>query len=96
MINWSKTRKLNGKDRDSLQNLFEGCLVLCVRDDEGMSSLYVATSPESSFVLSCLSLYKNFVLFQSVHGDVEAALSLLQHLVSVCPTVPDLWIVYTR
>ena len=93
MIKWSKSKTLSSEDCGKLRELFEEGLILCALDEiEGN----LLTSPEASLVITCLSLYQNFVQFELVHGSIDKALTLLKHLVSVCPGVPELWALYAR
>lgn len=93
MIGWSKSKQLSTQDYDKLRELFEEGLLLGAPEDI-QGNLF--TSPEASLVTSCLSLYQNLVLFELAYDDVGVALALLQHLVSVCPSVPQLWALYAR
>ena len=93
MIGWSKSKQLSTRDYDKLRELFEEGLLLGAAEDI-QGNLF--TSPEASLVTSCLSLYQNLVLFELAYDDVGVALALLQHLVSVCPSVPQLWALYAR
>ena len=93
MIKWSKSRQLSSPDYDQLRELFEEGLILCATE-EIQGNLF--TSPEDSLVTSCLSLYQNLVLFELAYVGIDVALALLQHLVSVCPGVPELWALYAR
>ena len=96
MIGWSKAREFDSQKYDNLLKLFEDCLVLCARQEEQKNSSSLTTSPDSSLVQICLSLYKNLILFEVAHGDVSKAVSLLQHIVSTCPSISELWILYAR
>ena len=93
MIGWSKLKQLSTQDYDKLRELFEEGLLLGAPEDI-QGNLF--TSPEASLVTSCLSLYQNLVLFELAYDDVGVALALLQHLVSICPSVPQLWALYAR
>ena len=93
MIEWSNLKTSSPQDYGKLRELFEESLILCAPDEiEG--NLF--TSPEPSLVQWCLSLYQNLVLFEAAHGYIDEALTLLQHLVSACPSVPELWALYAR
>jgi hypothetical protein len=93
LIGWSKSKQLSTQDYDKLRELFEEGLILC-SPEEIQGNLF--TSPEASLVASCLSLYQNLVLFELAYVDIDVALALLQHLVSICPSVPELWALYAR
>lgn len=106
-------KKLTPKEYNSLLQLFEECLFLCLPN--GSSSLDLVqlliykpgessreqtpslpTLGGSSLVQSCLPLFKNLVLFEAAHGDIDKAVALLGRYISYCPKLTQLWTLYAK
>lgn len=105
-------KKLNLQDYNSLLQLFEECLVLCLPDGSNSLNLMqllikagessreqtpcLPAPHVSSLIQSCLPLFQNFVLFEAAHGDVDKAVALLDRYISACPKLTHLWTLYAR
>lgn len=82
---------MTSEDCQHVLRMFEDCLKVFVDRGEA-GSLYL----NPRVATACLSLYKNFVLFEVAHGNIDKALIVLSNLVAACPDHSQLWMLYAR